>query len=539
MPVSESPAQSQEIEVKLAADADFELPSLGSLQGVAGMSEPVVLELNATYYDTAALDLLQSRITLRHRTGGKDAGWHLKLPGNAFAPRVGPGALHAVVRTAGDTAWGGGLGRTEVTMPLGDELPDELHQIVRGVTRGMVLLPAATIHTRRTVFELYDDAEIPLVEVADDLVTTAAADEVGRVVPPIGAACWRELEVELLAGPEDTVQAAAARLVKAGASRSPSPSKLAAALAAAGRAPLRATSNGTVHTRRTRAQTVVLSGLARYRDALVSADVGLRMGVPESAHASRAAARRLRSALTVFRALFDIAQVDQLLKNLRAMDRVLEPVRNNDVLLARLSSEINEEPVQFAEPAQILLRQALAERNAQAWDRVAEWLEKPKSVRLIHRLDEFIANPPLDASQHGTAGRLLPALVAAAWSRVRKLADMALADPDDAEGLERVRRAAKSVRYAAELAGTALGDDPVVFAAAVEEIQEVLGEHRNALLVGEYLVGLAADPRTTGAAGFLYGRLHTVAEQNVLSAVDDFADAWDRADDGELIGWLR
>ena len=130
-------------------------------------------------------------------------------------------------------------------------------------------------------------------------------------------------------------------------------------------------------------------------------------------------------------------------------------------------------------------------------------------------------------------------MVSAAWSRVRKLADAALADPDDAAALERVRRAAKSVRYAAELAGTALGDDPVVFAAAVEEIQEVLGEHRNALLVGDFLVELSGDVRTSGRAGFLYGRLHSAADATVLSAVDDFADAWDRADDGELIGWLR
>ena len=168
-----------------------------------------------------------------------------------------------------------------------------------------------------------------------------------------------------------------------------------------------------------------------------------------------------------------------------------------------------------------------------------EVVDRKQPVRLIQRLDAFLAHPPLDASQHGTAGRLLPAMVSAAWSRVRQLADLALADPDDADALERVRRAAKSVRYAAELAGTALGDDPIVFAAAVEEIQEVLGEHRNALLVADFLVELAGDVRASGRAGFLLGRLHAAADVNVLSAVDDFADAWDRADDGELIGWLR
>jgi len=284
---------------------------------------------------------------------------------------------------------------------------------------------------------------------------------------------------------------------------------------------------------------VVLRGIARHRDALVLADVGLRLGSGHALHASRAAGRRLRSALLVFRSLFEADQVDRLLKKLKAMDQVLMPVRDTDVLLARLTHELAEEPLEFAEPAEVLVRRALADRGAHAWDSVQSWLDTKRPTRLIQSLDTFIANPPLDSSQHGTAGRLLPAMVSAAWGRVRKLADAALADPDDAKALERVRRAAKSVRYAAELAGTALGDDPIVFAAAVEEIQEVLGEHRNALLVGEFLVELSADVRTSGRAGFLYGRLHAAAGATVLSAVEDFADAWDRADDGELIGWLR
>ncbi|MEP6981415.1 MAG: CYTH and CHAD domain-containing protein [Nakamurella sp.] len=512
----------QEIEVKLEAGRDFTVPDLTSIRGVASASEPVEHPLDATYYDTTALDLMQARMTLRHRVGGKDEGWHLKLPG------TGPGS-----------SWVGTSNRTELAFPLGDDLPDELSELIRGVTRGCPVVPVASIRTLRTIVELRDEAGTALVELADDAVDTEVFGDVGVPRTTAGSPSWRELEVELLSGDEDTVRLAAARLTKAGAKAAASPSKLASALAAAGRAPLRASPTGTEPNRRSSAQEVVLRGLARHRDALVGADVGLRLGSPESLHASRAAARRLRSALTVFRALFEVEPVDRLLKGLRAMDKVLQPVRDNDVLLARLTSEIGEEPAEFARPAEVLLRRALADRNATAWEDVEVWLDRPQALRLIHRLDAFLAEPPLDRSQHGQAGRLLPAMIAGAWSRVRKLADIALADPEDVKALERVRRAAKSVRYAAELAGTALGDAPIVFAAAVEEIQEVLGEHRNALLVGEFLVALAADVRTSGRAGFLYGRLHAVAGANVLSAVDDFTDAWDRADDGELISWLR
>ena len=47
------------------------------------VSTDEVFHLVAVYYDTDALDLAANRITLRRRTGGKDDGWHLKLPDGA------------------------------------------------------------------------------------------------------------------------------------------------------------------------------------------------------------------------------------------------------------------------------------------------------------------------------------------------------------------------------------------------------------------------------------------------------------------------
>lgn len=83
-----------EVEKKYAADDFFELPSLTDL--VAGVADgrgavvdagsPVVegeavsQRLAATYFDTADLRLAAAGLTLRRRTGGDDAGWHLKVP---------------------------------------------------------------------------------------------------------------------------------------------------------------------------------------------------------------------------------------------------------------------------------------------------------------------------------------------------------------------------------------------------------------------------------------------------------------------------
>jgi len=56
------------------------LPTLDVVDGVSGMGQPVEHELIAVYVDTAYLDLARHGITVRRRTGGDDAGWHLKLP---------------------------------------------------------------------------------------------------------------------------------------------------------------------------------------------------------------------------------------------------------------------------------------------------------------------------------------------------------------------------------------------------------------------------------------------------------------------------
>ena len=51
--------------------------------GIAAISQHGEQLLDAVYYDTADLRLIGAGITLRRRTGGQDAGWHLKLPAGA------------------------------------------------------------------------------------------------------------------------------------------------------------------------------------------------------------------------------------------------------------------------------------------------------------------------------------------------------------------------------------------------------------------------------------------------------------------------
>ena len=146
--------------------------------GVAAVSQQGEQLLNAVYYDTADLRLIGAGITLRRRTGGQDAGWHLKFPVGADTreeirlPLTGPGGNPA----AG--AASGAAGRRAETPRAGADgvVPDEFVALVRSCTRGVALAPVVRIQTSRRVLRLLDDTSQPLAEIAADHVLAEPAD---------------------------------------------------------------------------------------------------------------------------------------------------------------------------------------------------------------------------------------------------------------------------------------------------------------------------------------------------------------------------
>ena len=196
-----------ETERKYDVDAGFVLPDLAGAGGSASMAPPDVQLLQATYFDTDDLRLIAARITLRRRTGGEDAGWHIKLP------------------VGGDT-------RREVHFPLGPPsrvVPGEIAAEVARWSGGAALRPVARLETHRTVRRLVSESGEVLAEVADDQVTGSRPDPADPETWRLQET-WREVEVELKSGTPDLLDAAAAGLAAAGATPSRSASKLARVL---------------------------------------------------------------------------------------------------------------------------------------------------------------------------------------------------------------------------------------------------------------------------------------------------------------------
>jgi inorganic triphosphatase YgiF len=191
-----------ETESKFDVGTDFAIPDLRGVSDGSGVTEPEVRLLAAHYYDTEDLRLAAAKITLRRRTGGPDAGWHLKL-------RAGAGS------------------RRELQAPLGDEeagVPPQLVTLISEWVRDEPLRIVAVLETRRTVRNLTAAGGAILAEVADDQVTgrlPGPGDDPGQPVT------WREVEVELVTGGPEILAAARSRLTAAGARPSSSPSKLA------------------------------------------------------------------------------------------------------------------------------------------------------------------------------------------------------------------------------------------------------------------------------------------------------------------------
>jgi hypothetical protein len=211
-----------ETERKYDAAAGFALPDLAGLGGVAAVAGPQTYRLRAVYFDTVGFRLAAAKITLRRRTGGTDAGWHLKLPAGVDSRRE----VHAPL--------GRGAGR----------VPARLAELVAGWSGGQPLRPIARLATTRRLRRLAGrDGEV-LAEVADDLVVGSlpapaaagpgAAGPGGPGMPEWREASrWREIEIELVTGSRELLDSAGEALRRAGAAPSAAASKLSRLLASA------------------------------------------------------------------------------------------------------------------------------------------------------------------------------------------------------------------------------------------------------------------------------------------------------------------
>lgn len=488
-----------EVEQKFSVDEAFVVPEM-AVNGWAVVSGGPV-ELDATYYDTEDLRLARAHITLRRRTGGKDAGWHLKLPA--------------------------GADREEIQLPLGRgrAVPRDLVDLVLARTRGLALAPVARIRTTRALTTLTESDGTPLVEIADDAVTGE------RLGDSLQVSHWREVEAELLTpGHEKTLAAVAKRLRRAGASRSPSASKLAQALgqpAGLTRPPTPVTDSPTPATPAEGASPTAGEAVTAYLvdqvEALVAADPRVRRELPDAVHAMRVASRRLRSGLHTFAPLLDPAALGELASELKWLAGVLGEARDREVLQARLRTQLDTLPDELVlGPVRArLLDEELTGGQLRAHTTVRHALRSPRYLKLLDGLAALADAPPLTGAAAEPAVIVLPRLARRAWKRLDRQAAHAISTGADAD-LHETRKSAKKARYTSEAVVPALGSRAARLATTAKDLQTVLGEHQDSVVARELLRRLALDE----TQAFTYGLLYAAELRRGADSAASFAEQW-------------
>jgi CHAD domain-containing protein len=256
----------------------------------------------------------------------------------------------------------------------------------------------------------------------------------------------------------------------------------------------------------------------------------------------RVATRRLRSALQTFERLVDPAVVRPLRDELKWLAAELGTARDAEVLRARVGTAVAAAlPGTETGTGAGAVGAELDAAYRAAHDRVLTALDGDRYRALLTGLVALVERPPFRGRGRRSAGKVLPPLVARSYARVERLVGRAgeLAPGGERdELLHEARKAAKRARYAGEAVAPTFGTDATAFAAALEGVQEALGEHQDSIVARERLRDLALHASSTEVA-FLYGRLHAQEEARAGATGQRFDDAWRAARRPKLHRWLR
>ena len=480
-----------EVERKYAVGKSDQVPDFSAL----GPTSPArTTELVAHYYDTPRLDLLGAGITLRRRTGGQDAGWHLKLPRD------------------GDS-------RTELRLPLqrGHAIPPELRDEVAGLVGRRPLLPVVRMNTTRTTVELFDDDGNARAEIVSDRV----AAEVLRADVD-SSQQWRELEVELQPGEaESTFDAVEEFLSAAGIRRSQSASKLAQVL--------RGIPPQSKPGRKDSAVLAAASAFAKHYGRFQALERGAAEDAPDAVHQARVALRRMRSILQVYGRVFDSSASRRLRDELRWAGAVLGAPRDAEVIrdeLLRLLDELDSETL--VGPVRARITNDLDLRHGEALTTLQEVMSSSRWDALHERISGFLTAPTVGKKGRRPAAKALCKLALKAERKVARRLDTARGHAAHLESWHEVRKAAKGARYAQEVL-QGIGIKPAKQRRKTwKAVAGGFGEVQDAVILDEQLTALKASAQAAGEPVDTY---QIMSDKLAAKREAGLADAWARVEE--------
>ena len=494
---------------KLAAPVVARLPDLGGLvPGATAIAMPEA-RFDATYYDTVDLRLARRGITLRHRDGEPGPPWTVKLP---------KGGKPALARR-----------EIQFNGPA-ERVPDKAADLVLAFTRHEVLEPVACLMVIRRPFRIRDHGGQLLADVVDDTVWVSKGRHPGdrfrevKVNLHVTGRNGRRILVAVvsrLAGAGCSAEAPIPRLVRALGDQAARPPDVVVSPLAPDASVIE----------------VVRHAVARSVVQILHHDPGVRLGHdPEHVHQLRVGVRRLRSDLRSFAPLLEHDRLTTLRAELGWLGTVVGAVRDTDVLASMLSSRISTLPEADVPGGAGLLRHLASEAD-DARSAMLDALHSARYVELLDTLVDLAVGPPFMRA-HGLTVRS-PAqtasrIVSKPWHRLAHAVHALGPQPSDAE-LHRVRILAKRCRYATEAVAPIVGPRAVRFAAAVEDVQTVLGDHQDTVVAESWLRRASA---AIPASGLAAGQLVAQERSQRIELRNQWPDAWHAASSKRLRRWL-
>lgn len=203
---------------------------------------------------------------------------------------------------------------------------------------------------------------------------------------------------------------------------------------------------------------------------------------PDAVHKGRVATRRLRSTLRTFGELFTPGVAAPLRSELRWLGEALGAPRDAEVLRERLLEEVADLPVADRDLIGPRIAAALAGSHALAHAELVRAMGERRYERLSDELQLLVDRPRLQPSAIGGAEEVLHGMQLRAVRRVARIAAHAAARPSDLTRWHEVRKAAKAVRYGAELLLPVGGDQAVRARDAWEAVTELFGTVQDAVV---------------------------------------------------------
>ncbi|MEV6975848.1 CHAD domain-containing protein [Kitasatospora sp. NPDC093806] len=283
---------------------------------------------------------------------------------------------------------------------------------------------------------------------------------------------------------------------------------------------------------------VVLGRVRAQAEVLAGLDAAVRADEPDAVHRMRVACRRLRSAFRTYRRLLAPAATDELVAELRWLAAALGRARDREVLRERLAARARELPAECGpERVAAELERWGRTEYRRVWPEVVAAVDSPRRKALADGLAALLADPPLRGRAGRAAGPELARVAAREQRRTAERVRAALAD-DEGEGraeardqaLHEARKAAKRARYAGETAVPVAGRAAERYVERMKAVQEVLGEHQDAVVAATALRDQAGASAEPFGYGVLYGQELAAAERARLA----LPEVWARAAREEL-----